>query len=1541
MKRVWLKAITLLIALTFIFPYFTWAFEPSTYPIPSGKVSGIQLQGKPVYLPDQLGTIEKASLGSNKIIIHVQDLHCNYEVQKNIAGMIHFFAKEHGLKLVGEEGAFHAVDVNDIRSFPVPEIRQAVSEYFVRQGKLTGAEYYGGTGEYPIRLEGIETPKLYEDSLRTVRSFLNSESQGYCQDLREIFDALKPEIYSRTLQAVDQARSEYRNGRLDVLAYATRLRRFAVQYGVDLAPYPNLEKYLRLNRNVFGAEVEPDRLFHELDTVDEALRRGLYTTELQREFDTQYRRLDILEKLLSISATQEELRQFQSERDQFNVEAFADFLRRHTGREETGIDSDSYRLDQSLDRVEAFYQMADVRSREFAANLTRKMDASHETLAVVVTGGFHTDGFLAELQKQNIGYLSVKPCLTRQDVANPYFSILQGRKLPIEKLLAKNQTILAPRVFPETEGYTSLVGICYGSFGSAVLERLSPERRRAVETWLQTEHDVVVLRRPTQAELMIQTGWKALPDGCDMFMAQTRTKAELLVLLTPQHLRIAGGRETEVLLEGAKQFDGLALTVYGDWPSLKRAVGSIRVQAAPVPVVQRLTALASAAWRRFAGPRAIPAPATNSLESLYPLLDRVMKNEKYQQYRAPERLVAAVTKQIDALLAKARADHRLRALDPIHVLTPENTSPSPVNAMLNVLTPGTYVRPHRHGGAEGFPDKDEYFYLLRGKLGILFYDDNLNITRVETLDEKNRMIRISPGTWHSVVCLEDSAMLEVKTGTYDPNTDKQFNERSPEEAYTADGKLAPECVQFAQKQMDDYQGTAEADAIGARAGRGPATERGLDYTAHRRPKSLERGIALAADTLFSDRDKQVVYEEIRRILRENDLEAELKKIGIERFIILPVSGMALHRVAVKRHSDLDIRIWAEVASEEQYRQLLEVLKKTINLPYRNAFTLGQQRTVIRFDLNDRLRAEGVADDVDVNVGNLRNALKADAVSILKYDLDVAGEILAATPGLAVEIDKAHKQVEGQGEKEIGNEYVKNLAKDFYHLKVAGIDLDSLRAADPTTELLGPALARALPAAETEKYDRFRQTLERYSAERERDKRAMLREFGAASIQEDLQEDAAQRAAGNFRYISNRIKRIESELTPARLEQALDYFTGLESRYPQNPVGNLIANLQNNPAAGFRERPGYPVSYLFTAPESVIEKEFGVPRAQVILGLTVDLLFGEQTGVKNERNDKQGGWGWTQMRDWLRRQFVRTVPFGAGIASDYFLTEGTLNLETEGAAAIRSTDAIYRSADLRKCLNRAMNGYFRMDKNFAPSLGERGKPQRFIIRIEKNTGLARFFVKLLAGRYLMLDNPVVTLPGQLLSWHARGSGPVRIAAEYMIRQIILISGRQRFQPGMADRLFRRAAGLLGFTNAHWQFVLAAHAKPGDPLRTAALALQPVFRDHTLIGSPAAVVLVGCYRNLLEPFTDWETSAASGLNEKELDARLHLLQEMKVSGLRTIKVMTSSGQILALPVPSERRSRRAIVNELRRTGVKILDRPVHRPEHRLWNRFLASA
>jgi len=435
-KRYFLtRLIVLAINLTFLFPYLTWAFN-----LP-GVESRIEFENQIVDIPSKFGTVAGTFRGERGLVIHIQDLHCNFEVQSNIAGMIDHLAGRLGVGLVALEGASQPINVRKLSAFPDAEVKREVGKYFMQQGRVSGAEYYAATGRRSVRLVGIETPEHYRQGRESVDAFVTSESQGLVWDLREALDKLKPSLYTRELAGLDAKRRSFRNGEQSLLHYARFLREAGQASPGD---YPHLDRYLAEAES--GApDLDVDALYEELDLLDTRIRQRVYTRPEQAELDQLEHRLDVIEKMLNISASPQDVAWVREHPEDFKVAVFAAFLRRC----QSGLflDPELFGLDSQMKRAAAFYENADLRSREFVRNLQGRMQEEQARAAILITGGYHTEQIMAQLKAEGFACLTVKPCLRRQDLVNPYFTLLRNQRTPLERLLAQDQKIMALEPF--------------------------------------------------------------------------------------------------------------------------------------------------------------------------------------------------------------------------------------------------------------------------------------------------------------------------------------------------------------------------------------------------------------------------------------------------------------------------------------------------------------------------------------------------------------------------------------------------------------------------------------------------------------------------------------------------------------------------------------------------------------------------------------------------------------------------------------------------------------------------------------------------------------------------------------------------------------------------------------------------------------------------------------------------------------------------------------------------------------------------------------
>lgn len=104
----------------------------------------------------------------------------------------------------------------------------------------------------------------------------------------------------------------------------------------------------------------------------------------------------------------------------------------------------------------------------------------------------------------------------------------------------------------------------------------------------------------------------------------------------------------------------------------------------------------------------------------------------------------------------------------------------PCQRLFIAIQPNSYVVPHRHTA----PAKSETFIVLRGSIGIVFFDDDGQVTDTAKLGphEESQVCDILPGTWHTAIALqENSVFMEVKPGPFCPLEPVDFAAWAPKE----------------------------------------------------------------------------------------------------------------------------------------------------------------------------------------------------------------------------------------------------------------------------------------------------------------------------------------------------------------------------------------------------------------------------------------------------------------------------------------------------------------------------------------------------------------------------------------------------------------------------------------------------------------------------------------------------------------------------------------------------------------------------------------
>ena len=125
---------------------------------------------------------------------------------------------------------------------------------------------------------------------------------------------------------------------------------------------------------------------------------------------------------------------------------------------------------------------------------------------------------------------------------------------------------------------------------------------------------------------------------------------------------------------------------------------------------------------------------------------------------------------LNEISGEAKAASRLRKNLNFH-----QRDESLCHRFLNAMEPDSYIPPHRHLD----PEKDETMILLRGRLGVVFFDERGKVVQAAILSPGGDAVgvNIPHGEFHTLVSLESGTVFfESKAGPYRALTDE---ERAP------------------------------------------------------------------------------------------------------------------------------------------------------------------------------------------------------------------------------------------------------------------------------------------------------------------------------------------------------------------------------------------------------------------------------------------------------------------------------------------------------------------------------------------------------------------------------------------------------------------------------------------------------------------------------------------------------------------------------------------------------------------------------------------
>ncbi|MCP4482817.1 MAG: hypothetical protein GY817_08800 [bacterium] len=168
-------------------------------------------------LPDTMGKIVAVFQGqTNKKVYLINDLHCHYQVQANIADFLDFLDDTHpqGL-LIGVEGNSGLIDNNRFKFMPDGRLKNKVMDTLLKKGLITGWEKYADKNKSAF-IYGIEDSPLYQNNFNQL--YQNLTYYDFIADLKnkvtDIMNSGSRLLFSQPIKDLEQQKLLYERGEI-------------------------------------------------------------------------------------------------------------------------------------------------------------------------------------------------------------------------------------------------------------------------------------------------------------------------------------------------------------------------------------------------------------------------------------------------------------------------------------------------------------------------------------------------------------------------------------------------------------------------------------------------------------------------------------------------------------------------------------------------------------------------------------------------------------------------------------------------------------------------------------------------------------------------------------------------------------------------------------------------------------------------------------------------------------------------------------------------------------------------------------------------------------------------------------------------------------------------------------------------------------------------------------------------------------------------------------------------------------------------------
>ena len=433
--------------------------EVTEYFVKKGDISGAEAFA--INYPDRvtLWGVENKELYLENLKVYRDSLSYRTEVDGYLAELTHVF---NNLK----------------RHIYTPELLKLDIEYNAyKSGNLEFREYFiflvKTARDRKIDLKNFKDLYLLQQAMSKEGSidFKRADMQR-----NVLIDELKNILSQSEIKELIANTVSFRTRRISRKDFYGYLLSKGAEVGLEEKRFKELSDYLEYV-TIYEA-IDQAEVMREMEDLEASIKEPLYQNDIQRRLDTLSRDLTLLKNIFSIKITKPDYIYYLENRAGFDIRNFLDFVGEEAPkyRIQAEFTPGIEKLDDYRERISRFYEYSFERDDAFLENMKfsgYRGLSNGKQVAVLMTGGFHTENICELLQKQGVSCVSIVPKFRCEEgYESPYFELLAGQRGGFEKMIgriiasastmalaSRLSPILADSIYPEAERYAFEISI--------------------------------------------------------------------------------------------------------------------------------------------------------------------------------------------------------------------------------------------------------------------------------------------------------------------------------------------------------------------------------------------------------------------------------------------------------------------------------------------------------------------------------------------------------------------------------------------------------------------------------------------------------------------------------------------------------------------------------------------------------------------------------------------------------------------------------------------------------------------------------------------------------------------------------------------------------------------------------------------------------------------------------------------------------------------------------------------------------------------------